>query len=73
MGRKCCVTNCNGNYDNGSKEKVSRLPQNKEEREKWLKIIPRDKTPDSKNTVVCEKHWPKRYETMQCYVGVTAS
>ena len=66
MGRKCCVTKCNGNYGNDSK-KVFRLPKNKEEREKWLKIIPRDNTPDSKNTVACETHWPKGYETMQCY------
>ena len=67
MGRKCCVTNRNGNYDNNSKEKVFHLSKNKEEREKWLKIIPRDNTPDSKNTVACETHWPKGYETMQCY------
>ena len=31
MGRKCCVTNCNGN-DNYSKETVFRLPKNKEEK-----------------------------------------
>ena len=66
MGKKCCVTNCNGNYDNDSKKKVFRLPKNKEEREKWLKIIPCDNTPDSKNTVVCKRHWPKGYEIMQC-------
>ena len=23
--------------------------------------------PDWKNTVVCERYWPKGYETMQCY------
>ena len=67
MGRKCCVTNCNGNHDNDSKEKVFRLPKNKEQRKKWLKIISRDNTPDSKNTVVCERDWPKGYETVQCY------
>ena len=66
MGKKCCVTNCNGNYDNDLKEKIFRLPKNNEEREKWLKIIPRDNKPDSKNTVVCERNWPKGYETMQC-------
>ena len=32
MGRKCCVTNCNGNYDNDLKEKVFRLPKNKKEK-----------------------------------------
>ena len=32
MGRKCCVTNCNGNYDNYSKETVFRLPKKKKKR-----------------------------------------
>ena len=27
MGKKCCVRNCNGNYDNDSKEKVSAFPK----------------------------------------------
>ena len=67
MGRKCCVTNCDGNYDDKSKEKVYRLPKNKDEREKWLKVISRDNTPDSKYTVVCERHWPQGYETVRCY------
>ena len=34
MGRKCCVTNCNGNHDSTSKEKTFRLPKDKDEREK---------------------------------------
>ena len=66
MDKKCCVKNCYGNYDNDSKEKDFRLSKNKEEREKWLKIILRN-TPISKKTVVCERLWPKGYETMQCY------
>ena len=32
MGRNCCVTNCNGNYNNDLKEKVFRLSKNKEKR-----------------------------------------
>ena len=69
--RKCCATNCNVNYDNYLKEKVFRISKNKEEREKWLKIISRDNTPDSKNTVVCQRHWSKSYETI--LYSVTAS
>ena len=52
MGRKCCVTNCNGNYDSTSKEKTFRLPKDQDEREKWLKVIPRHNIPDSKHIVV---------------------
>ena len=46
MVRKCCVTNCNGNYDNDSKEKDFPPPKNKQERKKWLKTISRDNTPN---------------------------
>jgi len=67
MGRKCCVTNCNGNYDSNSKEKVFRLPSDKSERARWLSVIPRDNTPDTKYTVVCERHWPIGYETITYY------
>ena len=67
MGRKCCVTNCNGNYDSTSKEKTFRLPKDKDEREKWLKVIPRDNIPDLKHTVVCERHWPQGCESVQCF------
>ena len=56
MGRKCCVTNGKGNYYSTNKVKVFRLPIDPEEREHWLKIIPRDNMPDTANTVVCERH-----------------
>ena len=58
MGSKCCFTNCNGNYDQSSKEKTFRLPRIPEERKKWLAVIPKDIIPDKKDTVVCERHWP---------------
>ena len=32
MGRKCCVTNCHGNYDNDSKEKDFRLSKSKKKK-----------------------------------------
>ena len=67
MGRKCCVTNCNGNYDSKSKEKVFRLPADEDERARWLRVIPRDNIPDTKHTVVCERHWPLEYETISYY------
>ena len=66
MGRKCCVTGCTGNYSTGNKETVFRLPhpkKHKEQREQWIKAIPRDNIPDSSYTCICEKHWPKNYET----------
>ena len=61
MGRKCCVMNCNGNYDADNKESTFRLPADEGERARWLASIPRDNIPDSKNTVVCERHWPSNY------------
>ena len=67
MGRKCCVTNCRGNYDFKSKEKVFRLPVDENERKRWLSVIPRDNTPNTKDKVVCERHWPNGYETVMHY------
>ena len=46
-----------------TKVKVYRSPRNLEERKRWLTIIPRDNIPDTKNTVVCEKHWSENYPT----------
>ena len=48
------------------KKKTFRLLKDKDEREKWSKVIPRDNIPDSKHTVVCETHWPQGYESAQC-------
>jgi hypothetical protein len=62
MPRKCCVTGCRGNYDKENKVKVFRLPQNIEERARWMKAISRDNIPDRPDTVVCEKHFPVGYE-----------
>ena len=62
MPLKCCVTNCDSNYFKRGKPvqpvSVYRLPsENDPERAKWLKNIPRDNVPLTKNTVVCKKHW----------------
>ena len=56
--------NCNGNYNTGNREKVFRLPSDKEERERWINIIPRDNIPDSPNTVVCVRHFSPGYITI---------
>ena len=55
MVRRCCVTNCNDNYNPQNRVKTFRLPRSIEERKRWIVIIPRD-VPDTNNTVVCERH-----------------
>ena len=64
MPKKCCVMSCNGNYNKENKEKVLRLPSHKEERTRWISIIPCDNIPDSNNTVVCKRHFPSNYKTI---------
>ena len=70
MGRKCFFTGCKSNYDPTDKISVFRLPKDKDERERWMKAIPRDNIdldldlPDSANTVVCIQHFPDGFETV---------
>ena len=42
MGRKCYVTDCNGNCDKQNEESTFRLPSDPEEKKRWLQAIPRD-------------------------------
>ena len=62
MVRRCCVMGCDGNYNEKKKkkkeaviaerkQKVFRLPRNEEEKEQWIRVIPRDNIPISKHTV----------------------
>ena len=67
MGRSCCVTNCSSNYDDNNYVPCYRLPKDPKLLEVWLKAIPRDNTPVTKNTVVCIKHWPPNFPTYSCY------
>ena len=67
MGRKYYVSYCNDNYDNNFERKGFPPSPKQRRKRKVVKIISRDNTLDSKNTVVCERHWTKGYETMQCY------
>ena len=61
MVKRCCVFNCNGNYDDNNKVKVFRLPKDPKERKRWTDAIPRDNIPESHDTVICERHWPSNY------------
>ena len=47
---------------NESKIAVYRLPKDEDEREWWLKAIPNANIKVSKDTVICEEHWPKCFE-----------
>ena len=47
-----------------NKVKSLGFPQNPEERERQITIIPRDNIPESKNTVACKIHWAKDYPTI---------
>ena len=66
MVRKCCVTGCKSNYLS-EKEKVTvyRLPSDSEERQRWIKAITRFSTPESRNTVVCVKHFPPDFQVLK--------
>ncbi|XP_070387518.1 uncharacterized protein [Dermacentor albipictus] len=61
MPNTCCVPGCRSGYK-GTTEKVSFcLPNNKEQREKWKRAIPRRKSGgfnfESKYTRVCAEHF----------------
>ena len=62
MGCKCCVPLCRSKYDTSDKTPTFRLLQDAEEKKRWSKAIPRENTQDTKNTVVCEDHWPYGYK-----------
>ena len=54
-------------HSDSRKTKVFRLPRNKDDREQWIQIIPRDNIRLSNDTVVCERHWPPDYPTKNDY------
>lgn len=70
MGKKCCVYGCKTNYssENGSgvesKLSVFRFPKDDTEKKAWIAAIPNDKLNVTKDTVVCERHWPTGFETI---------
>ena len=42
-----------------------RLPKHPEERQRWIKAIPRDNIPDREDTVVCANHFPVNFEVVK--------
>ena len=73
MLRKCCAYACRTNYDRktnntedpGKKLSVNRLPTDTEERRKWMKAVPNANLTVNSNIVLCELHWPKKFETIK--------
>lgn len=70
MGKKCCVYGCKTNYKSKKsssdvpKVPVFRFPTEEVEKEAWILAIPNDQLRVSKESVVCEVHWPAGYETI---------
>ena len=59
MVQKCCVLNCKSSYACNDKVPVYKLPQNNEDKKKWIAAIPRANLVVSKCTAVCRKHRPE--------------
>ena len=57
MVKRCCVTKCRGNYDEEKRVKVFRFPRDQSERQSWVQAIPRENIPNSRDTVVCTRHF----------------
>lgn len=68
MGKKCCVYGCKTGYLSqkglGSTNKatpVFRFPKDEGEKKAWIQAIPNANLVVSRETVVCELHWPPGY------------
>ena len=60
MVLKCCVPNRKSNYaSSNNKIPVYKLPQNNEDKKKWIAAIPRANLVASKYPALCRKHWPE--------------
>ena len=67
MGKKCCVYRCKTNYSSDKssgeiKVSVFRFPKEEGEKQTWVKAIPNANLTVTKDTVVCELHWPSGFE-----------
>ena len=63
MGFKCCVPGCNSNYQSAGKEgKCSTFgfPSDDNNRQKWIRNIPRKFDKITKNTRVCIKQFEEK-------------
>ena len=65
MPRKCCVGDCNSNYDTEEETVTTHgFPPDPDEQQRWIDALPNILTERiTKNTAVCIKHWPPNYET----------
>lgn len=62
MPRSCCVPGCKINYYScATKGSVFRFPRDEQRRQQWIKAIHRKDFTPTPNTVVCEKHFEKRF------------
>ena len=61
MVNKCNIVNCTGNYDDSRKCRIFKLPNDKNEQQKWIQILPprEDFVIVPSKFFICEKHWPK--------------
>ncbi|CAN7946523.1 unnamed protein product [Ixodes pacificus] len=57
MPYKCCVPKCQGNYDEGSKVQVFSFPKDENQRQRWLRAIPRQDYEVTTGSVVCALHF----------------
>ena len=68
MGKKCCVYGCKTKYlseersSGDRKVSVFRFPNNEDEKQAWISAIPNAELTVSKDTVVCDLHWPSGFE-----------
>lgn len=75
MGLKCCVPNCDSNYDKNVKKSgkyvsVYSFPRVEEERNKWKKVIPRSNLVITDHTRVCRLHWPENADFVKVRGGM---
>ena len=54
MPRKCCVSNCRGNYTGTKLVSIFKFPADKSKRRLWLSKIPRADFEPSSNSGVCK-------------------
>ena len=56
---------CSANYKTSTEKlRMFRFPKDEGEKENWIKSLPNVlTTSDTKNLGICERHWPKGYET----------
>ena len=71
MVKKCLIPECNPNYKNRKGQRASekkvpvfRFPRDPTELSAWMKMLPFKDVKVTKDTVICERHWPTSYPTV---------